>query len=134
MWSDFPPTSGLKQNNKLPVILNLIGCPGTLKTMMQNYLGKIWETFHVQRCALWNIHIYRQKILINFVLLTFQIYFHNQTHPDGYLTRMGRGERPFVLSSGPSLFIRFETGEEPYSIPYIGFKASFEFVSGRLCH
>ena len=63
-------------------------------------------------------------------MCVFQIYFSNTTHPDGYVKRKGHGDRPFVLSNGPSLFVKFEAGEDPYAIPYVGFKANYQFVTG----
>lgn len=60
-----------------------------------------------------------------------KIYFHNNTHPVDYLTSTGKDERPFLLSRGPLLYIKFETGEDLYSIPYVGFRAFYQFVKGK---
>ncbi len=72
-----------------------------------------------------NNHYYQPKMYL-------QVYFHNDTHPEGYLTRTGKNQRPFVLSSGPYLYVKFETGEDLYSIPYVGFKAKYQFVNGKV--
>ncbi len=64
-------------------------------------------------------------------MFALQIYFHNDTHPEGYLTRTGKEERPFVLSFGRYLYIKFETGQDVYDIPYVGFKAFYQFVTGK---
>ncbi len=63
------------------------------------------------------------------MIVYFQIYFHDSENTQDYLTRTGDGERPFVLSSNPHLFIKFETGTDNIAIPYVGFKAVYHFVT-----
>ena len=62
------------------------------------------------------------------MLVVFQIYLENASRAD--VTRSGKDARPFVLSTGPDLYIKFYTGADRFIMPYVGFKAAYSFVNG----